>query len=106
MIPVDLEVLPPWSVLTADRAELLTARLRTVLPEGHALYRVKLRAVAARIDCDDVLFEIENSSMRLAVVHMTWRAESDPTWPKTSLFRDWPQWATLDMHPSHHNFAR
>ena len=34
-----------------------------------------------------MLFEIEGGEMCLAVVHMTWRKESDPRWPDTKLFQ-------------------
>lgn len=42
------------------------------------LYGLTARAVAARIDRDDVLFEIEGADMALAVVHLTWRKGSKP----------------------------
>jgi hypothetical protein len=38
------------------------------------------RAVAARIDRDDVLFEIEGTDMALVAVHLTWRKESEARW--------------------------
>src|ERR1700740_2471018 len=71
MIPSGFEILPPWTVLPDDRSAALTTRLHRDLPRGHALYGMTLRAVASRTDQDDVLFELESSPMRLAVVHMT-----------------------------------
>jgi len=105
MIPSGFEILPPWTVLPDDRAAALTTLLSRDLPRGHALYRMTLRAVASRTDQDDVLFELESSSMRLAVVHMTWRVETDPQWPSTNLFCDWQEWAAQDMYPSHDDFT-
>ena len=39
--------------------------------------------------------------MPLAVVHMTWRKETDPRWPNTRLFENWEQWVHEEMIPSH-----
>ena len=105
MIPTGFDILPPWAVLPDDRAAALTARLHRELPRGHGLYGMRLRAVASRMDQDEVLFELEGSPMRLAVVHMTWRVETDPHWPSTTLFRDWQEWAAQDMYPNHHDFT-
>lgn len=105
MIPIGFDLVPPWTVLPDDRAAALTARLHRELGRGHLPYGMRLRAVASRMDRDDVLFELEGSPMRLAVVHMTWRVETDPRWPNTKLFRDWQEWAAQDMCPTHDDFT-
>jgi hypothetical protein len=105
MIPTGFEILPPWSALPVDRAELLTVRLQRELPRGHALYGITARAVASRTDRDDVLFELESSSMQLAVVHLTWRVETDPRWPSSKLFCNWQEWAAQEMYPNHDEFT-
>ncbi len=46
-----------------------------------------------RRDRDDVLFEILDGSQRLALVHLTQQAESDPRWPLTILFTTETEWA-------------
>ena len=103
MIPAGFEFLAPWTALDRERAEALTARLQSGLSAGHVLHGIKFRALASRMDRDDVLCE-DDGSTQLAVVHMTWRAETNPLWPSTRLFRDWDHWATEDMHPSHREF--
>jgi hypothetical protein len=80
-VPENAEILIPWRIVTDSlekRAELFSAELSSELFSKHALYGLIARAVAARIDRDDVLFEIEGGDMPLAVVHLTWRKESAP----------------------------
>ena len=83
------------------RAELLSAELERELPPGHALHGASAKAVAARVDRDDVLFEIENCEMPLAVVHMTWQRETDVRWPSVKVFHSWEQWLQEEMIPAH-----
>jgi hypothetical protein len=52
-----------------------------------------------------VLFEIESGEMRLAVVHMTWRKESDPRWPDTRLFQSWDDWVRDEMLLAHEEYG-
>ena len=102
-------MLKPWRVIAdspdvPNRANLLSTRLESELPEQHVLHGLKVRAVATRIDRDDVLFEIEGGHMPLAVVHMTWRRETDPRWPSTKLFQSWEQWVRDEMIPAHEEY--
>jgi hypothetical protein len=69
-IPDDIEMLPPWRVIEdspeiQNRADALSARLASEVPPKHVLYGLKVRAVATRIDRDDVLFEVEGGEMPL-----------------------------------------
>ena len=107
-IPENVEVLIPWRVITdtsEKSVEALTAELSSELDPKHVLYGRTPRAVAARIDRDDVLFEIEGTDMALAVVHLTWRKESDPRWPTTRFFASWEQWVRDEMLPAHHQHS-
>ena len=109
-IPEDIELLTPWRIIevsseTKNRAEQLSDELKSEVPPKHVLYGLKARAVATRIDRDDVLFEIEGGHMPLAVVHMTWRRETDPYWPRTKLFEGWEQWVRDDMLPAHEDYG-
>lgn len=69
-------------------AERLADELKSEVPPKHALYGLKARAVATRIDRDDVVFEIEGGRVPLAVVHMTWRKETDPLLAKDETLRE------------------
>jgi hypothetical protein len=110
-IPDGIEILTPWRVLedspeNKNRAELLSARLASEVSLEHVLHGLKARAVATRIDRDDVLFEVEGGEMPLAVVHMTWRKETDPRWPRTKMFESWEQWVHDEMLPTHEDYSR
>jgi len=108
-IPDNIELLTPWRIIDAsdevpNRAETLSAWLESEIPPKHVLYGSKARAVATRIDRDDVLFEIQGGDMPLAVVHMTWRRETDPRWPSTKLYQSWEQWVRDEMIPAHEEY--
>ena len=109
-IPKGVEILTPWQVIRdtpeiKNRAEQLSGRLQSDLPPNHVLSGLAARAVATRMDCDDVLFEIDGAEMALAVVHMTWRKEADPRWPSTRLFQSWEQWVRDEMLPAHEEYG-
>lgn len=108
-IPKDFEVLTPWRIIhdtpeIQNRTEQLSARLQSDLSPNHVLWGLSARAIATRIDCDDVLFEIESPEIPFAVVHMTWRKEVDPRWPRTKVFRSWQEWVRDEMVPAHDDY--
>lgn len=51
-----------------------------------------LRVLARSEAADDVLFEVTGRNFRLAEVHLTWRGETDPRWPRTAVFLDLADW--------------
>lgn len=106
-IPVNIDVLPPWKAIegSGNKTRLLSSQLETELPQKHILRGLKLAAVASRIDCDEVLFEVEGSEMPLAVVHLTGQKETDSHWPSTRLFRSWEHWVEEEMRPAHKDYA-
>jgi hypothetical protein len=107
-VPENVEILIPWRIITdtsEKKAEFLTAELFSELVPRHLLYGVTARALAARIDRDDVLFEIEGADVALAVVHLTWRKESDSRWPTTTFFASWEQWVRDEMLPAHQEYS-
>ena len=109
-VPENIEILIPWRIITDTSekgADALTAELSSELVPKHVLYGLTAKAVAARIDRDDVLFEIEgaDADMSLAVVHLTWRKESDPRWPTTRFFASWKRWVRDEMLPAHQEYS-
>lgn len=56
--------------------------------KGHILYGIKVKEVAHREDCDDVLFLLMDGTNRYAVVHLTWnrRVEDNSSFPKTNIY--------------------
>ena len=107
-VPEQIEVLAPWEAFgdsSDKRAEVFSAELASELCPGHVLYGSRARAVAARIDRDDVLFEIEGGDTPLVIVHLTWAKESNPRWPVTRFFAGWEQWASEEMLPAHKEYT-
>lgn len=105
-IPPNIEILVPWRAIeSADHHSTFSDRLKNDMPPKHVLHGVEVTAVATRIDRDDVLFEVQGGEMPLAVVHMTWRKETDPHWPSTKLFRSWEHWASEDLQPAHQEYT-
>ena len=105
-IPDALEILLPWRTLSDSAiTERFSAELSTELYPKHPLYALKVKAVANRIDRDDVLFEISGGSAPLAMVHLTWQKESDPRWPTTRLFASWDEWVQGEMLPAHGEYG-
>ena len=78
-----MDYLEPWFA-TDDRR--LVEELLRELPPGHVLEGLAVDVRARRQDCDDVLFNVLDGSGRLAQVHLTYKGESDPRWPLTTLF--------------------
>ncbi|MEM8598927.1 MAG: hypothetical protein AAGF99_03310 [Bacteroidota bacterium] len=77
---------PPWLRVRAERARAFEQELRAEMHPDHPLFErcVTARAVAVRIDCDDVAFALADG---FAIVHLTWKGRPEHgAWPGTSLF--------------------
>jgi hypothetical protein len=74
---------PPWVPVTGSalRDELI----RELCPD-HVLHGVAVTPLARRGTRDDVLFQLDDGTGRVAVVHLTWSRETSPEWPWTTLF--------------------
>lgn len=71
-----------WVRTSGDMARRLLDELQRELPPGHAWSGVPIETFADRDGAsDDVLFRCLDNPARFAIVHLTWRAESDPRWP-------------------------
>jgi hypothetical protein len=66
----------------------LETELWKELSPQHSLFNKTVKAIARRIDCDDVFFELQDDGRRVAVVHLTWsgKEETDPRWPHAVFF--------------------
>lgn len=100
-----IEYLEPW-IATGQYADNLVKELEREVTQGHALWKVKARAIAQRSDSDDVLFEIESEQGRYAVVHLTWSGEPEPDsrWPDTRIFATIDLWVDECMKTDHAEF--
>lgn len=90
----------PWSHVLDGAG--LEAELAREVCEAHRLFQhlASLRAVARRCDRDDYLFA---SKDLVAVVHLTWRKESSPFWPSTTIYGSLDAWMTTEMLSDHHD---
>jgi hypothetical protein len=97
------DLLEPWGPLSLERQKSLEAELARELHADHVLAGRSLRAVAARADQDDVLFEVDG--IGFAVVHLTWsgRRESSAQWPSSQLFPSLEDWRERGMKADHEN---
>jgi hypothetical protein len=84
-----------------DNGLRLENELYREIGEGHILHNVKIKAIARRCDCDDVLFEITGETARFAFVHLTWsgKKELDPRWPATTIYKGFEEWGMMCMIP-------
>lgn len=94
----DLDVLPRfdlndlpgewWLVHDTSEADDLAQELAREVPEGHILNRRSVNAVAVRRHLKETLFWLPETS-QWALVHLSWRAETDTRWPATVVADDW-----------------
>lgn len=105
-IPNHVQLKDPWRVLEHGRAEAVDLQLQCELAPGHVLYGAEVRAVAARIDRDDVLFELNTSASQLAQVHLTWSTTpATNLFPITKLFPGWDDWVREKLIPDCEEYA-
>ena len=98
---MDIEWREPWVQVTEDeQRRRLEAELRRELATSHQLHGRAARAVARRIDQDDVLFLVGEE---LAVVHLTYSksAPERPPWPRTRLFSSSVEFVSKCLLPDH-----
>ena len=91
--------LTPWHQHTNPAAA--EAELARELSGSHVLANVPVTALACRQDQDDVLFQLNDGSGRVAVLHLTYRKESAPDWPFTTLFGSLEEFSAGAMAQDH-----
>ncbi len=102
---------PWWDFENGDRRwwQTFEKQLLIELCDMHVLYpcRMSARAISKRNDCDDVLFWTPQAQQKFVVVHLTWSKgrETDPTWPRTSLFNSITDFVEQDMIPTHRDWS-
>jgi hypothetical protein len=70
--------------------ESVEVELQSEVCAGHPLYSESCRVVGWNTeDPNEFLFVTANAEMPLAFVHLTWKSESDPTWPFTVGYPGW-----------------
>jgi hypothetical protein len=79
-----------WRPIDHAQKPQFEAELKRELAPAHLLHGVVASALGRRDDRDDFLFVLDDS--RVAVVHLTWKAEKEPNWPKAWLFGGFDEW--------------
>jgi hypothetical protein len=97
---MDIEWLVPWIPVEDPKDETAWAReLTRECPVGHLLHGREARFVARRQDRDDFLVALSNGEV--AMVHLTWAQETDPSWPASALYESLAIWRDEVMVPDH-----
>lgn len=94
----------PWRSISPNYAPKAEAELHREMCPGHVLFGRAARAVGNRIDCDDILFYLGDSPPQLAVVHLTFKRETDQTWPHTVIYDSLTAWVEQRMIPDAEEF--
>ena len=74
--------------------KVLSEELKSELPEGHVLYAAQVRPVAVHVlTHKDFIFSTDIPESPIAVVHLSWKSESDPDWPMTRVYLTLEDWS-------------
>jgi hypothetical protein len=106
MVAPDITVdwLVPWRAVVPEQRENLGKELQREIGPGQVLYRRPVKAIAHRIDRDDVLFAVETPS-QFAVVHLSYAAGEHHPWPTTEIFESISAFVQRRMIPDHRQYA-
>ena len=90
----------PWAEVSASDKSL-EAELHKEVGSKHQLYGKRVRALARRLDNDDVLFQVTGGAAPYAVVHLSWssKMEQSPAWPATTTYPTLDDWLAQAMTP-------
>lgn len=77
-----------WVAISDEhQAHSLAQELLRELSFGHPLACTPLTVIGRCGACDDIVVSIDDSTMRVAVVHLTWSSKFEtPPWPSTIFF--------------------
>jgi hypothetical protein len=87
----------PWYEVGTgeDSGDDLEMELQAECGPGHPLFDKRVRAIARRLDRDDVLFLVDEGPT-VAEVHLTWAGRAaDPRWPATVVLGSFDDWAAV-----------
>ena len=100
------ELLTPWVPIDSAVSAKFEDEYAEEIGKGHPLYGVPVKAIARRVDRDDVLFRLLRHLCDYAVVHLTWsgREESDPAWPAHKIYTDDDDLVEQCIRPTHREY--
>jgi len=103
-----IDWLEPWHpMLSSEMQAGAEKELASETCEKHVLYRLPVRALGYRQDCDDVLFQLLDDTGRVAIVHLTYaqHPETDPLYPSTEIFDSLSSFIESEMIPEHQSWV-
>ena len=96
-------LIPWWPVNDPEDAAAWKLELQRECPVGHVLHGREATFIARRRDRDDFLVRLDEG--QVAMVHLTWRQETDPYWPSTTLYQSLSEWRDEVMMPDHEDWT-
>jgi hypothetical protein len=95
--------LEPWQpIADPDLARAFEDELARELSPGHPLKGLSLTAIGQHGGTADFLFQVNDGTGRVALVHLTWSGKPEaPPWPQSMLFANFAEWAENGMRPDH-----
>ena len=76
-----------WDFIDESRERFFTTELHNELCSTHLLYQRSVIAITDKDGSDDVLFKCTDGP-ELFEVHLTWKKETRPEWPRTKMHKD------------------
>ena len=104
-LPPDFQWLAPWSPVSPEDGPGIVEELRREISVGHVLAECEVMAIGESDNYDDYLFGTNCPSKPLALVHLTWKVESNPEWPFTAVYASLDDWIDAMVH-DHADFSR
>jgi len=101
-----LQLLTPWEPIDPADSAKFEDEYAVEIGKAHPLYGVPVKAIARRVDRDDVLFELLRHLCDYAVVHLTWsgKEESGPAWPACQIYADADDLMEQCIGPAHQEY--
>lgn len=92
-----MSFLEPWEKV--ERSEQFEAELVREMAASYPLWGKKIKAIAKRRDCDDVLFKVDKGERTsFVVVHLTWSRQVEPVgYPRCEFFESFQEFETNRM---------
>ncbi|MEP7340554.1 MAG: hypothetical protein ABI977_22680 [Acidobacteriota bacterium] len=96
-----VEWLDPWRPESSG----LERELVSEVSPRHPLFQIEAIAIARRDDNDDVLFFLPKYAPPLAVVHLTWRKQTETEWPFTCFYNSIADFVEHRLKPDHRQYS-
>jgi hypothetical protein len=106
IVSAPFQLLSPWESIDPAKSTKFEDEYAVEIGKAHPLYGVPVKAIARRVDRDDVLFRLLRHLCDYAVVHLTWsgREEVGPMWPALEIYADDDDLMEKCIRPTHQEY--